>query len=202
MTEPIRDPASIPVPSSIPPSAPAMGGNPTRASRQGEMVEEVYFDGPISLWGRLSAFLWAGFVVALVVAVPIVIAITSKDSKSGLPWYVDLILILLALAAPTWVWVRHKTTRYKVTNYRVDFERGILSTRIDSVELWHIDDIVFRQGLIQRLVGVGTIELVSDDKSNPRLFLSSLPGARQLFETLKSRIIAAKRERGLLELDQ
>ena len=197
MTEPTKDPASIPSPASAP-----AGGNPTRASRQGEMVEEVYFNGPISLWGRLSGFLWAGLVVALVVAVPIVFAMMRKNSDTPLPWYVYLILVVVALAAPACVWVRHKTTRYKVTNYRVDFERGILSTRIDSVELWHIDDIVFRQGLIQRLVGVGTIELVSDDRSNPRLFLSSLPGARQLFETLKSRIIAAKRERGLLELDQ
>jgi uncharacterized membrane protein YdbT with pleckstrin-like domain len=195
MTEPTPEPASTPAP----PSTPA-DGNPTRASRQGQMVEEVYFDGPISLWGRMSAFLWAALVVALVVAVPIVAAIARKDS--GLPWYVYLILILIALAAPACVWVQHKTTRYKLTNYRVDFERGILSTRIDSIELWHIDDIAFRQGLIQRLVGVGTIELVADDKSNPRLLLRSLPGARQLFETLKSRIIAAKRERGLLELDQ
>ncbi len=197
MAQPTPDPASTPTPSPVPPA-----GAPTRASRQGEMIEEVYFDGPISLWGRLSAFLWAGLVVALAVAVPIVAAIARKDSDGGLPWYIYLILVLVALAAPLCVWVRHKTTRYKVTNYRVDFERGILSTRIDSVELWHIDDIVFRQGLIQRLVGVGTIELVSDDKSNPRLLLSSIPGARRLFEILKSRIIAAKRERGLLELDQ
>ena len=198
MTEPIRDPDSIPAPT----SPPAAASHPSRAGRQGEMVEEIYFNGPSSLWARLSGFLWAGLVVALVVAVPIVLAMTRKNSDTTLPWYVYLILIVVALAAPVCVWVRHKTTRYKVTNYRVDFERGILSTRIDSVELWHIDDIVFRQGLIQRLVGVGTIELVSDDRSNPRLFLSSLPGARQLFETLKSRIIAAKRERGLLELDQ
>lgn len=197
MIEPTPDPASDPTPTPATPS-----GKPTRAARQGEMIEEVYFNGPISLWGRLSAFLWAGLVVVLVVAVPIVAAIARKDGSSGLPWYVYPILALVALAAPLCVWVRHKTTRYKVTNYRVDFERGILSTRIDSVELWHIDDIVFRQGLIQRLVGVGTIELVSDDRSSPRLSLSSIPGARRLFETLKSRIIAAKRERGLLELDQ
>lgn len=170
----------------------------TRATRQGELVEQVYFDGPTSLWGRATSIFWTTLVGIVLVGAPIVAAAVDRT----LPWYVSAALVAAALVGPCRIYLLYKSTRYKISNYRVDFERGLLSTRIDSLELWRIDDIAFRQGLVQRLVGVGSIELTSDDKTNPKLVLSSLPNARQLFETLKTRIIATKRERGLLELDQ
>ena len=71
--------------------------------------------------------------------------------------------------------------RYRITNYRIDFERGILTKRIDTLELWHVDDINFEQGIVDRMMNVGTITVISDDRSTPRLELAGVPNpARHL----------------------
>jgi hypothetical protein len=94
-----------------------------------------------------------------------------------------------------------KRTRYRVTNYRVDFERGWLSTTIDTMELWHVEDLKFHQTLWEKIMGLGTIDIMSHDDTTPNLLLRGIPHARQLFTTLQQRVIAVKRSRGVLKVD-
>jgi hypothetical protein len=91
--------------------------------------------------------------------------------------------------------------RYRITNYRIDFERGWLGKTIDTLELWHVEDIRYHQTFLDRLLNVGTITVVSHDESLPRLELKGLPNPRPLFETLKQRVIAVKRQRGVIKMD-
>jgi membrane protein YdbS with pleckstrin-like domain len=162
------------------------------------MNEEIFYDGPVSWWARTGEIASSIFMAAVFVLAAILIAVWLETWR---PWP-TVVLAVAAMVPPLLVYLRHINTRYKLTSYRVDFERGIIGRRIDSIELWHIDDICFRQPLLQRIAGVGTLELRSDDRSNPTLVIPALPEGRRLYETLKSRIIAAKRERGLLEVDQ
>jgi hypothetical protein len=76
-----------------------------------------------------------------------------------------------------------------------------LSKRIDTLELWHVEDISFAQSISDRMLGVGTITIVSHDNTTPRLELKSLPNPRPLFDSLKQRIIAVKRQRGVIKMD-
>jgi hypothetical protein len=91
--------------------------------------------------------------------------------------------------------------RYRITNYRIDFERGILGKKIDTLELWHVEDIRFDQSFLDRLLGVGNLTVVSSDETTPQLQMHGLPNPRPLFETLKQRVIAVKRQRGVLKMD-
>jgi hypothetical protein len=94
-----------------------------------------------------------------------------------------------------------KSVRYRVSNYRIDFERGIFGKKIDTLELWHVDDIKMEQSFADRMLGVGTITVLSNDTSTPRLPLRGLPNPRPLFESLKQRVIAVKRQRGVVKMD-
>ena len=58
-----------------------------------------------------------------------------------------------------------------------------------------------RQSLIDRMLNVGTIQIESDDRSTPHLLLRGLPSPRPLFDTVKTRIIAVKRQRGVIKMD-
>ena len=51
------------------------------------------------------------------------------------------------------------------------------------------------------MLGVGTITVISHDDTTPRLQLKSLPKARPLFDQLKQRVIAVKRQRGVIKMD-
>jgi uncharacterized membrane protein YdbT with pleckstrin-like domain len=113
-------------------------------------------------------------------------------------WVAFIVVGLLVMLIP---WIMTKTLRYRVSNYRIDFERGLLSRSIDTLELWHVEDISFHQSLLDRMLGVGTITIISSDDTSPRLELKSLPKPRQLFESLKQRVISVKRQRGVVKMD-
>jgi uncharacterized membrane protein YdbT with pleckstrin-like domain len=105
---------------------------------------------------------------------------------------------LILILAPI-VWAR--TIRYRISNYRIDYERGLLSKTIDTMELWHVDDLKFHQSLIERILGVGTITVSATDQSTPSLPLRGLPKPRDIFDNLKARVIAIKRTRGVIKMD-
>ena len=52
-----------------------------------------------------------------------------------------------------------------------------------------------------KILAVGTIEIFSHDDTTPNLYMRGIPHARQLFTTLEQRIIAVKRQRGVLKVD-
>jgi hypothetical protein len=107
----------------------------------------------------------------------------------------------VGLALPLIPKLMTKTIRYRITNYRIDFERGIFSRDIDTLELWHVDDLHFHQSLLDRILGVGNIIIESHDQTLPKLELKALPNPRPLYETLKQRVIAVKRSRGVIKMD-
>ncbi len=109
-------------------------------------------------------------------------------------WIGGVVLVL-------WPLVMTRTIRYRISNYRIDYERGLLSKHIDTLELWHVEDITFNQSLMDRIMKVGTITIISNDDTTPELLLHSVPNPRPLFETLKQRVIAVKRQRGVIKMD-
>ncbi len=117
------------------------------------------------------------------------------------PWWIGAIVILTGLGMPLIPWIMTKRVRYRITNYRIDFERGLLAKNIDTMELWHVEDLRFHQSLLARIMDVGTITIVAHDETMPQLQLLGIPKPRPLFEMLKQRVIAVKRQRGVIKMD-
>ncbi|HEX2973214.1 MAG TPA: PH domain-containing protein [Tepidisphaeraceae bacterium] len=160
--------------------------------------EEVYYQGPPSLRGELGTLMVTGLIAAVLVAVPIVLWVVKG---SVLPIWAGLVTFLVAIIVVAVPILITRTTRYRVSNYRIDYERGVLSKQIDTLELWHVEDIQFHQSLLERILGVGTISVISHDETTPKLLLRAIPNPRPLFESLKQRIIAVKRQRGVIKMD-
>ena len=97
-------------------------------------------------------------------------------------------------------YLRHVTTKYKVTNRRVEFERGVISKDVDSLELWRVLDVRYNQNLMDRMLGNATITLIGTDQSDPQLNMHGLPNHRQLFEQLRDAVQAARTRGRPMEL--
>ena len=183
-----------------PQQQPTPQGTPsdTRPHRPADDREIVYYEGSPLLRGDLGKLFGAAVMAAICVAA----AIYFYFWKPGVlpPWaYAAMVVVaILAMVVPL---VLVRTTRYRITNYRVDYERGILSKRIDTLELWHVEDIQFRQSLLDRIFNVGTVTVISHDDTTPQLRMDGLPNPRPLFESLKQRVIAVKRQRGVVKMD-
>lgn len=160
-------------------------------------VEVVFYEGSPKLRGELP-LLFQCFVAAVVV---IGIAVALFMFVESFPWWgltIGIIVGLLVLVLPL---LLVRKNRYKISNYRIDYEQGLFSKRIDTIELWHVDDVQMRQGVIDRMLGVGTINIHSNDATNPVLPLRSLPEPRKLYDAIKQRVIAVKRQRGVIKMD-
>jgi membrane protein YdbS with pleckstrin-like domain len=161
-----------------------------------EEDEVIYFEGrPVFRADQVKAVLTAllGLSLLVLAVVGLVLAWWA--------WWVSIVALLLGILAIVVPVLVTRTTRYRITNYRIDYERGILKKRIDTLELWHVDDISFEQGLLDRMMNVGCIKVLSNDRTTPKLDLHGLPNPRAIFDALRQRVITVKRQRGVIKMD-
>ena len=65
-------------------------------------------------------------------------------------------------------------TRYCLSEDRLFVSEGFLNIKDDEILLYRVRDIDTRRSLWQRLFGVGTITVISSDKTMPALVLKNI----------------------------
>ena len=119
--------------------------------------------------------------------------------SSLVPLLVSVLTLGLALL---YYWMHSRATHYRVTSQRVVVETGILSKRMDQVDLYRIHDYVVERPLGQRLMGTGNLLLSTQDRSTPAIKLTGLAtDVVQLYERLRKATEDEKRRRGVRVLD-
>ncbi|MCE5268812.1 MAG: PH domain-containing protein [Planctomycetaceae bacterium] len=145
---------------------------------------------------------------------------SSKAMAGG--WAISGTISLLAAIAGVWIrprgywwlavlaamllpWLYHfivlcyrwMGVRYLLTTQRFTCESGVLRRVTDRIEVLDMDDITFEQHLLERLTGVGTIHILSHDRSNPDLSLRGIENVKQVANLLDDARLAERRRRGL-----
>lgn len=92
---------------------------------------------------------------------------------------------------------RRLSVRYRLTSYRFFHERGLLSRTTDRVEVIDIDDVTVHQGLVERLLGVGTIVIQSSDRTDPELSLPGIDEVRAVADVIDNTRRSERERRGL-----
>lgn len=107
--------------------------------------------------------------------------------------------ICLAMAAAYFagLYLYRRSIRFRVTSSNIESERGILSKKIDVLELWRCRDIRYKQDLLDRMLGIAHIELFTADVSTPHLEMIGLPASRQLFEQIRDGIELQRQARNV-----
>ena len=86
-------------------------------------------------------------------------------------------------------------TRYRLSDDRLFCEKGFFNIRADEVLLYRVRDLQLNMSLGQRIFGVGTICVVSSDKSVPHLDLKNVKHPREVKELIHKNVEAAKDKR-------
>ena len=84
--------------------------------------------------------------------------------------------------------LKRKSTKFRVTTTVIEYERGLISKRIDVLQLWRIRDVVYKQNLVDRVLHIAHVEIVAQDVKNPDFEIVGMPASRQLFEQLRDSI--------------
>jgi len=159
---------------------------PSSARGKDEPERKTIYDGSPS-W---KAFLGYDIIIGFVAIVWMAIwrAIDGAEATLSAKTAHVLIPVAVAVAFGFGVMFYRKSIKFRVTTTVIEWERGLLSKRIDVLQLWRIRDVVYKQNLIDRILGIAHVEIVASDATNPDLEIVGMPASRQLFEQLRDSI--------------
>jgi membrane protein YdbS with pleckstrin-like domain len=153
-------------------------------------------DSEATLWeGNYSAKAMIGSWLLGIVATVLLLAggIFLNTMFPGIALLVAAGLILLLwIALGLQLLYRKWSVRYQLTNQRFIHRRGILKQVTDRIETIDMDDITFEQGIVQRMLGVGTIRITSSDRTHPELRLIGIEDVQRIANLIDS---ARRKER-------
>lgn len=89
------------------------------------------------------------------------------------------------------------TESYLVTSERIKIIKGLLSRDVENFELIRIQDIDFKQGISERLLGIGDITIRGHDASDPRIELRNVSKPEYVYEVLRTAWLEARKRHGL-----
>ncbi len=113
-------------------------------------------------------------------------------------WPVALGLLILLWAYQFCVYAgRRFGHRYRLTPQTFFHERGLLVKSTSPIEIIRIDDITLKQTVLERLVGVGTIRILSNDTTDPLLVMKGISNVRDAFNTIDQARRAERRRRAV-----
>lgn len=102
-----------------------------------------------------------------------------------------LVLVAARVARLAWHVAVLRSHRYRVSNQRILLETGVLSKRIDEVDMRTIEDIEFQQGVLERMLGIGEIAVIAADKRMGRFRLLGIENPRDVRELIRANAFQA-----------
>jgi uncharacterized membrane protein YdbT with pleckstrin-like domain len=79
-------------------------------------------------------------------------------------------------------------TRYRMSEDRLFLSTGFFTTKDDEILLYRVRDISLTITLWQRIFGVGTVTIISSDKTLPTLVLKNIKQPRMIKEKIHQQV--------------
>lgn len=86
-------------------------------------------------------------------------------------------------------------TRYSMTDDRLFLECGFLNIKTEEILLYRIRDISLERKLGQRIFGVGSVRVISSDKTAPELLIKNIKHPVEVKELIHRQVEEAKLKR-------
>jgi len=97
--------------------------------------------------------------------------------------------------------VRLKMTRYEVSPDRIEWSRGILDRRVDNLDMFRVIDLKMRRSVFDCIFGIGTVGLITTDKTDPEFEFEKVHRSRELYDIIKKASLEADRRTGVVHLE-
>jgi membrane protein YdbS with pleckstrin-like domain len=132
---------------------------------------------------------------AIVMGLGAFIAMRAHDYSW--PGWVALIPLTLGLLMLLLVWIERRSYSYRLTNQRLFTRHGWLARNVNELELYRVEDVRVDQGVLQRLLGYGTITVLAADDTTPRVDLIGISRPIEVKEKIRTQYRAARKREGV-----
>lgn len=99
----------------------------------------------------------------------------------------SLTVVLAPIAAPIalWKYLEIRGRLYELTSQRLKSHAGILSKKINELELYRVNDTQLEQPFFLRIFGLANILLLSSDTTTPTMKIEAVSKAHELREEIR-----------------
>jgi len=102
-------------------------------------------------------------------------------------WFIVFVLLIAAFGIGLLIllywYIKTRATALTVTQHELMYERGILSKDRLSVSLRHVRSVEVKQSFVNRILGVGTIQ-ISTAGDEPEFTVKDLPDPHEIREAI------------------
>ncbi|UCE61613.1 MAG: PH domain-containing protein [Phycisphaerales bacterium] len=181
-------------------SAPSLA-NPSAEKPPAESGVEVEVWTGRTHWKHFAGriILWAAANVAFMLLVATAASRTEWLAFRGASWSAVGVLVVSGLLVLGRVAVTVLSRRYRITSQRLFIERGILRQTIDQTELVRVDDVRVHKTVLDRVFGLGSVEVVSTDASDKEVVLDGIADPDTVAEGVRTHMRALRRSSLFIE---
>jgi uncharacterized membrane protein YdbT with pleckstrin-like domain len=116
-------------------------------------------------------------------------------------WWFAACLLVIPIPVAIWKYLTIRCTTYTLSSQRFRVSTGVLNRVYDDLELYRVKDITVSQPLVQRMLGLGTVRMVTSDATTPELTLGAIAEPLVVHDAMRAEVERCRRERGVRELD-
>ena len=132
-----------------------------------------------------------------VISIGLGVGLAIRAPDFSWPRWVALVPLALGVILLLLVWIRVKSCSYRLTNERLFIRHGWLAKHVNELELYRVKDVVVDQGILQRLLGYGTITVLADDDTTPKVDLHRISSPTKVKEMIRTQYRAARQREGV-----
>lgn len=113
------------------------------------------------------------------------------------------ILIFLGIVLSFMAWVRYISViyiKYTLTIETLTVRTGIISRQFNNLELYRVKDYIVTQSVSERLFGLMTVTLITNDITNPTVKLQGIL-VSNITETIRDLVQKARNNNRILEIN-
>lgn len=177
--------AAAPAPAAKAAEPPFARSAGTPSDEEAKRERKLLYNGSPS-WRAYIGHYTLGVLAAIIV--PYVMILLSKGEDKSTRALMILIPLALVAIYFAGLYFYRKSIKFRVTTSNIETERGILSKKIDVLELWRCRDVRYKQTIVDRVLGIAHIEVFTSDVTTPHIEITGLPASRQLFEQIRDSI--------------
>jgi membrane protein YdbS with pleckstrin-like domain len=138
-----------------------------------------------------------GHILLGVIFIGLGVGLALRPQDFSWPRWVALIPFAIGLLLLLLLWIRVKSCSYRLTTQRLFVRRGWLAKHVNELELYRVKDVVVDQAGLQRLLGYGTITVLSADDTTPEVDLVGISSPTKVKELIRTQYRAARQREGV-----
>jgi len=175
----------------------------TLLSHDRNIDTEILYQGRPSLRALTGTFIYAAIFLTLAGGLMFypVEELVPAENISRYSFIAGIVLVVIVALYLLKRIVELKLISYMVTTDRIEWERGFLTRKIDNIDMFRVVDLQLHRSLLEVMLGIGTVKIITTDKTDPEFNFKYVRRPRALYDLLKRASLDSDRRRGVVHFE-